>query len=462
MGDAWEWDLADEVKVSARIETPNHVESVWLGPRLVSRSGAGGKLADHVVQLPAPKTQPQTAEVYRASAGPREAILTFDPAPALNVTLRVDGVIVPPTRVPDPDVLAPPLSARLLATPAIRNNKRNIIAGAAVALVVIGAVIGYPGISRALTARALRNKLIDAHAEKVFTEIAFSADRSLEATFPSDFEVNVDEEGATIGLHREKKLEMLALVSMPRPDLTDPADLDKIMMADLVTYAAKTKAKMSTTITKKETCHGDPDGVVSTATMTQLDGVDIKVVACTLLKDGRGFFFAYFVPEVIADEEEHTLRAIVDATKMYDPSNLTTTTVSVNARIGRGADDTDSDGNRVVQAPFDGPSGTIQGSATISPRGVRFNANGTIQNGNGVVTNAPGYPRGTTITSTPRPNDPNAFNGSRPRSTFSNLPPAPPRAQLRADPSAPDGRLNGGVAKSSSGASSSNRQKLPW
>ena len=59
MGDAWEWELANGGKIVARLELPARIESVWLGPRLVSRSGAGGKGADHVIALAG--ASPQTS-----------------------------------------------------------------------------------------------------------------------------------------------------------------------------------------------------------------------------------------------------------------------------------------------------------------------------------------------------------------------------------------------------------------
>jgi hypothetical protein len=46
---AWEWTLPTGQKVVAKADAATRVESVFLGPRLVSRSPAGGKPEGHVL-----------------------------------------------------------------------------------------------------------------------------------------------------------------------------------------------------------------------------------------------------------------------------------------------------------------------------------------------------------------------------------------------------------------------------
>lgn len=66
----------------------------------------GGKGADHVVTLPAPKVEtPKNGDAYRAPPPPAEATVTFDPIGA-HCTLRLDGVQVPPTRAPEDPIAA--------------------------------------------------------------------------------------------------------------------------------------------------------------------------------------------------------------------------------------------------------------------------------------------------------------------------------------------------------------------
>jgi hypothetical protein len=77
---------------------------------------------------------------------------------------------------------------------------------------------------------------------------------------------------------------------------------------------------MSTAITRDDTCKGFP-GVVSTAILSKPDSredVSLKVVACSTLRDGRGYFFAYFVPEFNAEKQEPELKKIVDATDIFE------------------------------------------------------------------------------------------------------------------------------------------------
>ena len=323
MGDAWEWELADGAKIIARLEMPERIESVWLGPRLVSRSGAGGKGDEHVVPLPAPKTdRPSSPDAYRAAPPPREATIRFD-AIAVFCTLRVDGVVVPPTFIPDDaDVNASaPASAYERAT------RRKIFGmplqraaplGAAMVGLLI-AIAGPPAYRSVRSSRA-RAKIANTPAATERTEVLDAPDGSITAHYPADFDSTLDQHGAFISLHRPQKLEMIVLVSMPRTDLDDPRDLDRIMTKELEAFATRTGAAMSTTITVDGTCQGFP-GVVSTAMLSkpdQSDDIPLKVATCTMLRNGRGYFFAYLVPDFLAEREEPELRRVVDATDIFD------------------------------------------------------------------------------------------------------------------------------------------------
>lgn len=316
MADAWEWELADGVKITARLELPARVESVWLGPRLVSRSRDGGKGEDHIVTLPAPKTAPSPAEVYRAAPSRQEAEITFDPV-GMHCTLRIDANVIPPTVQPDDATVAAasaPARRLVFGMPPAR-----FAAVSAVALVLLAAVAGPPTYRSMLRSRA-HAKIAAVPTETERTETLMAPDFSIAAHFPADFESTLDEQGAVISLHRPAKLEMIVLLSMPRTDLDDPRDLDRILMKDLATFATTSGSKMSTTITREGDCHGFP-GVVSTATLSKPDDpedVPRKVESCTLLRRGRGYFFAYFVPEFLAEREEPQLRLISEATDIFD------------------------------------------------------------------------------------------------------------------------------------------------
>jgi hypothetical protein len=145
-------------------------------------------------------------------------------------------------------------------------------------------------------------------------------DQSIAAHFPADFDVAVDEQGAVLTLFRDPKMEMIVLISQPRTDLDDAADLDRIMMKGLFDYANRNGAVMSTTITHEGKCH-DFDGVISTSTLSTPNkegDIPQKVVGCSALRSGRSYFFAYFVPEFLAEKEEPELLRIINATDVFE------------------------------------------------------------------------------------------------------------------------------------------------
>lgn len=374
MGDAWEWDLADGSTIVARLELPARIESVWLGQRLVSRSGAGGKGADHVVPLPAPKVEaPPSGDAYRAAPPPVEATVTFDPIGA-HCTLRLDGVPTPPTRAPEDPIAASSRYGEERAPRVLGMQRKHAVIVFPVALALLAALIVPPTLRGAASRRA-RAKIADAPAETERNESLRSPDGSMIAHYPSDFDSTVDEQGAFISLHRPKKLEMVVLIATSRTDVDDARDLDRIMTKDLIAYAAKTGATMSTTITVDGECHGFP-GVVSTATLSkpdESDDIPLKVTSCSALQLGRGYFFAYFVPEFLAEREGVELQRIVNATDLLDVP-ATGGAVAASDRPERSPLEGNSGflKNRQFGAiPPPPPPPTAVPVTTISQRGVR-------------------------------------------------------------------------------------------
>ena len=438
MGDAWEWDLADGSTILARLELPARIESVWLGQRLVSRSAKGGKGADHVVPLPSPKVEtPKKGDAYRAAPPPVEATVTFDPIGAY-CTLRLDGVVTAPTREPEDAIAASSRYGEQRAPRILGMPRKRAVVVLPIAFAVLCALAIPPTFRSVVRSRA-RAKIADATAEVARTETVLAPDGSLVVHFPADFESTVDEQGAFLSLHRPKKLEMIVLISTARTDIDDPRDLDRIMTKDLASYATKTGATMSTTITVDGDCHAMP-GVVSTATLSKPDKSDdipLKVVSCSALQSGRGYFFAYFVPEFLAEKEEPALQAIVQATDLYDVA------LPVVAR----------------SANFAVNGGTINGRVT-------FSAQGSEQQPGNFGFGATPRPTPTTTTPTPRPVT--TFN-TQPRP--GRLPPPPPpmpTIRLGANgsvESAGPQHVNG-VNKASDAANDAKtrayRQNVPW
>jgi hypothetical protein len=380
MGDAWEWDLAEGTTILARLELPARIESVWLGQRLVSRSAAGGKGSDHVVPLPAPKTveTPKQGDAYRAAPPPSEATVTFDPIGA-HCTLRLDGVVMPPTREPEDAIAASSRYGEARAPRILGMQRKHAVVVLPIAAALLVALVVPPTL-RGIVARRARAKIADATTETARTESLEAPDRSLIAHFPADFESTLDEQGAFISLHRPKKLEMIVLISTARSDVDDPRDLDRIMTKDLIAYATKTGATMSTTITVDGECHGFP-GVISTATLSKPDvrsDIPLKVTSCTALQNGRGYFFATFVPEFLAETEEPELQRIVNATDVFDvppPSGFAVNgTADFDDGPSRGRVTFSAQGSTFGFGAIPRPTsttGTARPTFTASPRPVR-------------------------------------------------------------------------------------------
>lgn len=84
----WTWKLPEGTDVKLGID-PSGVESVWVGPRLVSRSTPAGKPDGHLVRLP-----PTPTGVERPTLE-----IVFDRARQAP-TLRADGQLVSPSQRP--------------------------------------------------------------------------------------------------------------------------------------------------------------------------------------------------------------------------------------------------------------------------------------------------------------------------------------------------------------------------
>ena len=101
----WLWRLDDGTRVRAELDLSSRVESVYVGPRLVSRRAAAAALGDgHVIDLGA------TGGVYRGPGEARVAFDTFEGGLA-SCTLTIAGNVIQPKRAPRP--------VRTFALPAI-------------------------------------------------------------------------------------------------------------------------------------------------------------------------------------------------------------------------------------------------------------------------------------------------------------------------------------------------------
>ena len=99
----WEWTRASNETIVARVDPKTLVESVYVGQRLVSRSGVEGKPEGHTVTLAAGHAD----DAYRAAA-PQELRLKFDRA-LMHFELRANGQLVTPARAANaPPAEVPP------------------------------------------------------------------------------------------------------------------------------------------------------------------------------------------------------------------------------------------------------------------------------------------------------------------------------------------------------------------
>jgi hypothetical protein len=131
---------------------------------------------------------------------------------------------------------------------------------------------------------------------------------------------------------------------------------------------------MSTTITVEGECHGFP-GVVSTATLSKPEeahDIPLKVSACTAIQNGRGYFFAYFVPEFLAESREPDLQRIINATDLFDLAPRAVAAEGPSFRPARPAREPSSgflQNNQFGAIPP--PAPTTPPTTTFSQRGVR-------------------------------------------------------------------------------------------
>jgi len=316
--DAWEWELAEDLKITARVQWPQRIESVWMGPRLVSRSTHGGKAEGHTVRLPPPKT---ANEAYRTAGSSGEAIVTYDEFTSA-FRLEIDGRHVPLTRGPD---LLPPGSF------APGSQQGGTMGGGdsgvaiffrsqvgRVAMLGIGVVVAMGAFKLGIALTHRQPKLAAGKTE--LTSTMTSEDGAIAAHYPDDFVATHELGGAAIRLHREARDELLVLAVTSTPVTQDPKALHRVVLDGLAKETKKERLELGSLKTEEGTCKGFP-GMRTTTELSDGEtgpGSRVKLSLCTMIRSARAYFFGYILPTDQGDGQEAELQRIVDATDIFD------------------------------------------------------------------------------------------------------------------------------------------------
>jgi hypothetical protein len=300
----WQWQLPSGEALIARFDPTSHVESIWLGPRLVSRSGQGGKREGHAVIL-TPTAVP-AAQPYR---GPHEAVVLFD-ADGKACSLRIEGMDLPPVRTPgalDAASRSPNVS------PSVQGQGWTLgrVVGAGVG-VLVGVLL-----SRAIFVAVVHRR------ENVVVNTTISATHPspnglFVAHYPAAFTPVVQPglpEG-TFMLRHPSKDEHVAICAFPNAVPDDPWKLQQIVQRDGVAGLLRTGATYEETERRDETCAGKNGAVVIGKVTAK--GTTGKMWSCTFVHGGHPYWLMYLIDDRDAQADEAMLRRIVDATELTE------------------------------------------------------------------------------------------------------------------------------------------------
>jgi hypothetical protein len=328
----WEWTLPMSEPIVARVDPKTHVESIYVGQRLVSRSGAGGKPEGHTVSLAS-----RGAEGAYREGAPQELHLRFDPALS-DFQMRANGQRVHPARAPGP----PPPEARpghvypMPPMPSYAHSSQPSMSAAgggraklAVLLVVAVAAVsgGVAGVRQYLAgARAAATPagsiaastgLLTAHYPAGFK----ASEVSRSSPVPAGPEDPCPQRVCTVQfslvrLERVGRDEGVFLASFKMNGLkigVDPWRVSNLLHDKFEDLAKLQGTDYAETERQDVTCLGEPGAAVSGHFSHK--GEAATMWSCTFLRDGNAFWVGSFVnAKHAADDAE--LRAIVEATAL--------------------------------------------------------------------------------------------------------------------------------------------------
>jgi hypothetical protein len=271
----WEWVLGGEV-VRATLDASAGVESVLVGPRLVSRSSPGGSPDGHAVPLQAGGD----ARVY-FNVATRECVL------------YLNGAAVPPVRV--------------------GSKASSSSASVLVAVVVVGFVVLL--VFGALAVYGVRQYVADSKAAQATTPLSQKYDGPkglLVAHYPADFAAQMRGE-YSLQLMRSPRDDSILLIALDEPVSTDPAELSRVALKPIIDALAE-KGSADTARAGAGTCLGRPAYVTEGTANVGLENV--ITWSCTFVENGHGYVFFASVNKLFADADRPLLQRVIDATEI--------------------------------------------------------------------------------------------------------------------------------------------------
>ena len=279
----WEWGFPSGEVINASLEFPSRVETVFLGPRLISRSPPGGRREGHTFALRGGETR-----------------VDFN-ADARECVLMQAGTMLPPSRVGAGNAGGSP--------------KVALIVGLVLAAVfVFGSffvTLAYFGVKKyrenAVAAAASSN------ANATLSESYDSTNSLLVAHYPSDFAATVRGANALQLMRGGLRDDSILLMSIPDPVSDDPIELGRVVVKPIVDVFPKKGGSYNELTRGPTTCLGHAGyGTTGTATIAL---ETVKTWSCTFVLNGHGYIiFASVNADYAADEP--LMRTIIDATEI--------------------------------------------------------------------------------------------------------------------------------------------------
>jgi hypothetical protein len=271
----WEWVVGGEV-VRGTLDAPANLESVFVGPRLVSRSAPGGKPEGHTVPLQAGGD----ARVY-FNATTRECVLYLDGAPVPPVRAGVKG----------------------------GSSSASILIG----VVVVGLVVMV--ISAVLAVYGVRKYLADSNAAQASAPLSQKYDGPmglLVAHYPADFAAQMRGE-YSLQLMRSPRDDSILLIALDEPVSSDPVELSRVALKPIIDALAA-KGNADTARTGSGKCLGRTGYVTEGTANVGLE--DVITWSCTFVENGHGYVFFASVNKLFAEADRPLMQRIIDATEI--------------------------------------------------------------------------------------------------------------------------------------------------
>ncbi|MBX3191057.1 MAG: hypothetical protein KF819_28935 [Labilithrix sp.] len=302
---SWEYLLPTGERLEVRLELETLTESVYLGPRLVSRSPQGGKADGHVVPL-------HGEGPFRGGSAARVAFVHEPPSCEVSIDGRIlEPSLIPPVAQP-PD--RPPDAEIVVVREAPRRGR--LFAG------IILVVLGVPAIVFFVLQAAEK-----ARVSPPLDVVETTPNGALEIRFSSALDVSVVEAPTpgpgprlvaadrrdrvnVVTIDRRGRDQRVVMVVDPRPTTTDLGQLHDL----LATVEPHAWPPADGKILSRERRAGLCRAADAQSTELRVDvrGTKMRVWSCSFLAAGKGYRFATYIREADASDER-ILREIVDA-----------------------------------------------------------------------------------------------------------------------------------------------------